>query len=157
MKTVLTIDSLDSLDIVLARGRALFQQNGPQEVTIQDFENSRSIQQNRLAFLWYKYIAVELGDGTPEDKRAFCKLHFGVAIRKEKESFRDVYDRIIKPLTYDQKIECMKEPINFPITSDMGVKEMARYLDDIDRYYAEQGIILPQPEDLYYAALGVKK
>ena len=157
MKTVLTLDSLDSLDIILARCRALFQSNGIQEVTIQDFENSRSVQQNRLAFLWYKHIASEIGDGTPEDKRAFCKAFVGVPIRCEKDEFREVYDRVIRPLSYEQKIEIMKKPIDFPITRDMGVKEMARYLDGIDKLFAEQGIILPQPDDLYFIALGVKR
>lgn len=157
MKTVLVMDSLDSLDVVLARCRTLFNQNGVQEITVQNFENSRSVQQNRLSFLWYKYISIELSDGTPAEKRAFCKLHVGVPIRREKESFREVYDRVIRPLTYEQKIELMGEPIDFPITRDMGVKEMTTYLEGVDRLFAEQGVILPKPEDIYYSAMGIKR
>jgi len=157
MEIKLMMDSLDSLDNILLRCRAKFQEHGIQEVVIRDYEQSRSIQQNRLAFLWYKTISLEKQDNTPEYYRSFCKLCIGVPIRRENDTFREKYDRVIRPLSYENKIEIMGEPINFPITRDMGVKEMTHYLDGIDRMYAEQGVVLPKPEDLYYSAMGIKR
>lgn len=157
MRTVLTMDSLDALDVILLRCRALFEANGTQEVIVQDFENSRSSAQNRLAFLWYKHIAAEMQDGTAEDKRAFCKLCIGVPIRREDDEFRAVYDEHIRPLSYEAKIACMSSPIDFPVTRDMSVKQMTQYLNNVDAEFAKQGIILPRPEDLYFSALGIKR
>ena len=39
----------------------------------------RTNAQNKLQRLWMNEIAEQLGEGTPEDYRAWCKLQFGVA------------------------------------------------------------------------------
>lgn len=157
MKTTLIMDSLDSIDVILLRARSIWEANGNQEIIIQDIEKSRSAQQNRLAFSWYKHIAAEMQDGTAEDKRAYCKLCHGVPIRRENEEFRSVYDAHIKPLSYEAKIACMKSPIDFPVTRDMSVKDMTSYLQSIEMEFAGQGIILPRPDDIYYSAMGIKR
>jgi hypothetical protein len=124
---------------------------------LESLEKHRSNQQNRLSFLWYKEASDQLKDYDVDGYRALCKLRIGVAIRKEKPKFRIVYDRVIKPLTYEQKIACMMEPINFPITSEMGVKEMARYLEGVELFLTEAGVVLSKPDDIYYNAMGLKK
>jgi hypothetical protein len=134
--------------------------HGKLRVTVAEYvegDESRSVKQNKLAFYWYKHVAVTTGEYTAEQVRAFCKLHFGVAIRKEDEKFRDAYDRVVKPLSYENKLEIMGPPIEFPITSDFSTKEMTRYLDAIYVHYAGIGIDLPQPENLYDSAMGISK
>jgi len=152
-----TVKHPDDLDHTVWLIRQYFEANGPIEVSFAKIgtksKSERTILQNKLAFRWYKCLADTMRDGTAEDKRAFCKLHFGVPIRCEDEKFRDVYYRNIRPLTYEQKIEIMVGPIDFPITRDFSVKEFARYLEAIEIAFAEQGIILPKPEDLYWDAL----
>jgi hypothetical protein len=149
---------LDDLDIVARAVRDEWEEAGETiEVSIKTAEKDRSSSQNRLAFAWYKHLAAEMQDGTPEDKRAYCKLCIGVPIRREKEEFRVVYDEHIRPLSYEAKIACMKSPIDFPVTRDMTIKEMTTYLNNIDQHFAEQGVILPRPDDLYYAAMGIKR
>ena len=131
-------------------------------VTIDEHIEDRSLAQNRLAFRWYNDAADQLKDGTASDKRAYCKLHFGVAILKDgtgksAEKFRDVYDRIIRPLTYEQKLELMTEPINLPITSLMTVKQFTQSLDAVQQFFSSIGVVLVTDDGLYDLAMGRKK
>jgi len=147
----------DDLDNALWLIRKYYEAYGPMEISFSKIGTNskaeRSVLQNKLAFRWYKNIADVMRDGTAEDKRAFCKLHYGVPIRCEDEKFREVYYRVIRPLSYEQKIEIMTGAIDFPVTRDMSVKEMARYLEAMEIGFAEQGVILPKPEDLYLESL----
>jgi hypothetical protein len=40
----------------------------------------------------------------------------------------------------------MLEPMDFPVTRMMNVKQKSEYLDAINRHFAEQGVVLTQPE-----------
>ena len=105
----------------------------------------RSTEQNSLQRRWITEIAEQLGDRTAEEVRGECKLRFGVPIlRAENEIFCEKYDRIIKPLPYETKLEMMMEPLDFPVTRLMTVAQTTKYLDAISRFYSEQGVILSQ-------------
>lgn len=109
----------------------------------------RSVAQNRLQRLWLNEIAEQLGDRTAEEMRAYCKLHFGVPIlRAENELFREKYDRIIKPLDYETKLEIMAEPLDFPVTRLMTTEQKTRYLNEIHKHFSEQGVVLTDPEGI---------
>lgn len=109
---------------------------------------ARSKQQNRLAWRWFTDITEQLGEN-PEYWRGYCKLHFGVPIRRrESEAFRQVYDEHIKPFPYELKIKLMCEPISIPVTSDFKVSEMTEYLNEIQKHFAEQGVVLTDPDSL---------
>jgi hypothetical protein len=151
------VKQASDLDVVSKVVMTLFTMNGEQDVTICDHENSRTLAQNKLSFKWYSRIAEEFRDRTVDEVRAECKLTLGVPIRREDEKFRIVYDEHVRPLPYETKIAYMVEPIDFPITRDMGVKTMSRYLESVEKTYAMQGIILPRPEDMYYLAMGIKR
>lgn len=104
----------------------------------------RSGEQNRLQFLWAREAAEQLGDRTPEEQRNDWKLRFGVPImREDSPEFREVYDRLIKPLTYEQKLKAMDL---IQVTSLMKVPQMVRFLDMIERECAENGIRLTDPD-----------
>jgi hypothetical protein len=106
----------------------------------------RSDDQNRLQRLWMKE-AEEQGDQTAEEYRAYCKLHHGVVIlRTENAEFCEVYDRIIKPLPYEQKLELMKTPMDFPVTRLMNTSQKKRYLDAIYVDLTGMGITLTDPD-----------
>jgi len=106
----------------------------------------RSIEQNRLQ----RKLMLELneqGDQTAEEYRGFCKLHFGIPIlRAENELFCEKYDRLIRPLDYEVKLEYMMVPFDFPVTRIMTIKQTTKYLDAIYHYFAEQGFILTHPD-----------
>lgn len=108
----------------------------------------RSIAQNRLQRLWLQEIAEQLPDENAEGWRAYCKLHFGVPIlRDADEVFREHYDRVVKPLPYATKLECMKTGVDLPVTSRMNTKQLTQYLDDMHRHFSGLGVVLTIPED----------
>ena len=112
----------------------------------------RSIEQNRLQRLWLNEAA-EQGDHTAEEYRAYCKLTLGVPIlRAENEAFAEQYDRIVKPLPYEAKLELMMEPIDFPVTRLMTSKQKTQYLDQMWRLFSGMGFQLIDPEMKWRAA-----
>lgn len=135
----------------------MLDKEGPLELTLQTTTPSRTVQQNRLAFLWYKHLSQARQDETPEFYRALCKLEIGVPILREDDSFREKYDSKVRPYPYHKKLEFMNEPFDFPVTRIMTVKEFTRYLENMERRWAEHGTVLPRPEDVYYAAMGIKR
>jgi hypothetical protein len=109
----------------------------------------RSTAQNRTQRKWAQEIAEQLGDQTQEQVRAYIKLHIGVPIlREENEAFRLRYDAVVKPLSYEQKIALMMEPLDLPVTRLFTTKQHARFLDEVHRYFSERGIVLTDPEDM---------
>ena len=113
------------------------------EVTSSDI---RSLDQNRLAWAWYR----ETEEFQHEDAgwgHRYCKLRIGIPIlRRDSEKFRDVYDRCIKPLPYPDKLEIMDM---YDVTRVMTVKQMTEYLEGIQRHWSQQGLVLEALEDDY--------
>lgn len=106
---------------------------------------NRSTEQNKLQRLWLNEAA-EQGDQTAEEYRAYCKLHYGVPLlRNENHEFRESYDRIIRPHTYEDKLEMMSIPLDFPVTRLMTTKQLTTYLDQVHAHFAGLGFILTQP------------
>jgi len=113
---------------------------------------SRSSAQNRLAQRWFSDIATQLGDQTHEDVRAECKLRFGVPIlRAKNEAFRMSYDRVIKELPYEQKLEAIKA-FDMPVTRLMSSPQMNAFMEEVQRHWVKQGVRLTDPEALRYEA-----
>lgn len=104
----------------------------------------RSGEQNRLQFLWAREASEQRGDMTAEEVRSEWKLRFGVPImREDSPEFRETYDLLIKPLSYEQKLKAMDL---ISVTSLMKVKQMVRFLDAIQRECGEQGVRLTDPD-----------
>jgi len=106
----------------------------------------RSRDQNALQWLWATETANQLGDRTADEVQREWKLRYGVPIlREDIQQFRDIYNKAIKPLPYEMKVEVMRF---FPITSEMKVRQMVRYLDTIQRETLQQGIRLTDPDPM---------
>lgn len=107
----------------------------------------RTVEQNKLQRKWLLEITEQLGDMTAEEYRAYCKLHFGVPIlRAESEEFREAYDRVIRPHSYEDKMAMMAVPLDFPVTRLMTTKQKSAYLDAIYTEFTGRGVQLTQPE-----------
>lgn len=103
----------------------------------------RSDKQNRLQRKWLLEAAEQLKEYTPEEYRAYCKLHFGVPIlRNENDKFRELYDRVVRPLSYEIKLEIMSIPIDFPVTRLMDKDQKKRCLDAIYQHFTGLGVFL---------------
>ena len=113
----------------------------PFTATIKIGEEPRRDRQNRFAFEAYKQIAMILGDRPSSDVRAETKLRIGVPLmREQSEAFREKYDRLIRPIySYEQKLELMIEPFDFPVTRLMTVKQMAEYITQMLAHWDAQG------------------
>jgi hypothetical protein len=106
----------------------------------------RSRDQNALQWLWATEAANQLGDRTADEMQREWKLRYGVPIlREDSQQFRDVYDKTIKPLPYEMKVEAMRF---ISVTSEMKVRQMVRYLDTIQRETLQQGIRLTDPDPM---------
>ena len=127
--------------------------SGPFTVTVKEGEETRRARQNRLAFQWYKDIAQQIEDHTVEEARAISKLHCGVQLLvNQEEDFREQWQRLIRDrFTYEEKLELMLDPHDYPVTRIMSVKQMTGYLDRMQRYWAPRGVVLTVPEALKYA------
>lgn len=130
--------------------------DGSCQVSIGPVKISRSDAQNRLSFKWYGEMAAYTGHGVAYE-RARCKLIYGVQIlRVDNEKFRLVYDKYLRQFTYEEKLEIM-ETMEIPVTSIMGVKQMALYLNTMDmETSSKMGLALTHPSDLYHQSMGVK-
>lgn len=104
----------------------------------------RTLDQNRLQFLWAREASDQRGDMTADEVRCEWKLQHGVPImREDSGEFRDVYDAAIKPLPYALKLKAMRF---IPVTSEMKVRQMVRYLDAVQRECLEHGLKLTDPD-----------
>jgi len=111
-------------------------------------KHNRSEMQNRTVFMWYREIAKAKGDETATDVRAYCKLHYGVPIlREDNDDFRKDYDQIVRPLSYENKLKIMVEPLDLPVTRIMSVDQMQRYMEEVQKYGYSFGVELTIPNE----------
>ncbi len=109
----------------------------------------RTLDQNKLQRLWLNEIAHQLPEHTAEEWRGYCKLHFGVPImRQASDEFCEVYDRLIRPLDYERKIEMMMIPIDVAVTRIMTTKQKTAYLDGVFKHFTAAGVVMTHPDDL---------
>lgn len=141
--TTRTIRTKTDLDLLL---RFLRDRKLPFTVEVQAGAR-RTTDQNRLQRLWLNEVAEQMGDRTAEEVRGYCKLTMGVPIlRAQNENFAISYDRIVKPLPYEQKLAIMQEPLDLPVTRLMTTAQKTQYLDAVYRHFADQGLVLTLPE-----------
>lgn len=122
-------------------------------VTIElcDKDKARTLAQNALQRKWLADAQAQ-GDQTAEEYRAFCKLTIGVPIlRSENAEFKAKYDEIVKPLSYEQKLAIMAEPLDLPVTRLMTKRQKMAYLNQMYEYLTgECGFRLSEPMELFY-------
>ena len=118
----------------------------PVTVSVVSGEN-RSSEQNRLAWKWYGETVEQIGDRTIEEVRGDAKLRFGVPIlREDNDAYRETYDRLIRPRSYEDKLALMTAPHDMAVTRLMTTKQLTRYLDAFAAFYAAQGVHLTMGE-----------
>jgi len=135
-RTITSPDELDALTTFLG--------NLKLPITVEWVQGrDRTRDQNALQWLWATEAGNQLGEAPDEVQRRW-KLHHGVPIlREDSAEFRETYDRMIKPLSYRQKLEAMRL---IEVTSILKVRQMVRYLDAIWRECGELGIKLTDPD-----------
>ena len=65
------------------------------------------------------------------------------------ESYKEKYDRIVKPLSYEVKRELMVEPMEFPVSSAFNKKQMVEWLDSVKYWLESEGFVLTNTEEMF--------
>jgi hypothetical protein len=112
----------------------------------------RSHVQNALAFRWYADVSRQLGDQTPGEVRALCKVTMAAPILCEgSEAFRASWTKLRQRFTHEEVLRFVEET-ELPMTSLMTVKQMTAFMDQMTRTWVAQGVRLTAPEALRYEA-----
>ena len=108
----------------------------------------KSLAQNNTQHLWIAQAVEQLCDETREEKRAYCKLNFGIPIlRHDSIEYRAAYDECLLPNTYEWKLKMMAVPHDYPVTRGMTTNQMSLYLDAMYQYFRRDcGVDLIDPD-----------
>lgn len=110
----------------------------------------RSVEQNRLVWLWASEVAMQRGDCYAPDVQAEWKLLFGVPMLiAEDEGFARDWNDSAASLSYEKQLRLMRQ---YPVTRLMSSKQLSHFLDQIQQHCIEQGWELTSPEDRMAAA-----
>lgn len=110
----------------------------------------RSLEQNRLMWKWAGEVERQVQQNTADEVQRRWKLDIGIPILCESsEDYRRFCTLTLKRLTYPERIQAMRYT---PVTSQMNVSQMRRFMDAVQRECAEQGIRLTDPEEMGRAA-----
>lgn len=124
--------------------RLLWQRKLPFTVVVRDGKH-RTNAQNSLQHKWYQEAAEQLGEYDAGEYKNRCKLRFGVPIlRGTSEDFNEMWERSVDALTHEAKVEMMEY---LQVTSLMTTKEKKQYLDAVQRFFLERGVLLTDPEE----------
>lgn len=138
----ITVNSLASLQQLLGELRVQWDKYKFLRVSIKTGKD-RSLNQNNLTHAWYEQLSRELREDDVIGWKCFCKLHFGVPIlRAEDDEFREAYDSVIKPLSYEKKLLAMKM---LPVTSEMTKAQLSTYAEAMQAHFIQQGVRLEFP------------
>lgn len=138
------IDVAKEVALVIQDGKAA-------EIIVQEYsekeaEKRRTAAQNRLYFYIYQRIGKTLFGGDELHARRECKLLIGCRIlRRDKASFADIYDTVIRVLTYDNKLKAMDL---ISVSSIMNIKQGTEYIKRIIQRYSEMGVYFADIEGI---------
>jgi hypothetical protein len=111
----------------------------------------RSLDQNRLQWLWAAEAALQRQDITAREVQNEWKLLFGIpSLCTDDPVFAEGWAEVEK-LPYRKRLLLMQL---FSVTSVMTQRQMKAYLDDVYRFNTENGIQLTVPEDLKWMCDG---
>jgi hypothetical protein len=136
-RLIKSADDLDALFTLLG--------NMKMPVTVDWVQGAdRTAQQNKLMWKWAQESAEQRCDMTADEIQREWKLNHGLPILcEDSEEYRSFCTLTLKRLTYEQRKEAMRY---VPVTSEMKVKQMIRFMDTVERECLENGIVLTMPE-----------
>ena len=103
---------------------------------IEKYKPNRTKAQNRLLWKWLEIIGNDLGYTKKEMHAIMASKFLGI------ETICGLNETIEQPMS----------------TSKLKVKEFSEYLGQIERFSnGELGIFLPNSDDLYFEAMGIKR
>lgn len=118
-------------ELILEQLKDTFQviTNGTYVLTLEKRRSQRTIDQNRLMWLWFACLSDYSGHTPPEMKKIYCDKYFGRNIEFRGENYRISNG-----------------------TRDLTKKTMSVFLDFVKSDAATYGVILPEPTDRCFEA-----
>jgi len=111
-------------------------------VKVEPYQPTRSFDQNSIINAMYGDIANQSDHEGVVDVRRRCKLHFGVPIlRAHDADFRAVYDKIVRPHDYEDKLKIMDF---LPVTSRMKKPQATEYIETVMREHVQKGFVFKE-------------
>lgn len=107
----------------------------------------RTSDQNALIHVWFGQIAKHYGDRTLKDVKGACHHEYALDIRMKDKAFAWVWHQTGAKLDYEKQCKLLASE-TLGVSSKMTVSELRFYIDQMQRDYAAQGIILETKEDL---------
>jgi hypothetical protein len=150
MSERLSVNSSARLSEAITRLTAMYRERKYVVVSLRPGKD-RTLDQNALWFAFYKRIAKMTQIGDAADARRYCKLHIGVQILlNEEEDFRAAWYRVMRHLTYEEKLAAMGGsalfgPDGMPVTSLFNRAQGILYTDRIVAEFSAKGVFF---EDL---------
>jgi hypothetical protein len=95
-------------------------------------------------WLWANEVEQQMQQESSDDVQRRWKLDHGIPILCESsEDYRKFCRLTLGRLSYEQRKQAMRF---VPVTSEMTVRQMVRFLDSVERECLEQGIALTAPD-----------
>jgi hypothetical protein len=97
MKKSVIIDSLDKLDIALRVARSMFDDRGPQEIIIQDYEKpdrQRTTSQNASLHKYCDTMSGKLNDAGYTQRQLVCKFKEGFELPVTMEMIKAIFREV---------------------------------------------------------------
>lgn len=160
MKKSIIIDSLDKMDIAFRVCRAMFEDRGTQEVIIQDYEQTRSIAQNRLMWKWNTEYAEFNGWHTEEAHTHFKERISVVIFCRDDAGYAAMVEAVkdVRRAGLNAQADALKKKIlDLTSTTDYKVSQMSEHLTQMELIAKDRGCIFTHPDDIYLDAMGVKR
>jgi len=141
--TEMVINSHESLQRAIGDLRSMWEQFKFLRLDVKRGKD-RSLDQNAIAHAWFAQLSRELREDDELGWKCYCKLHHGVPImRAEDAEFRDSYDAVIRPLSYENKLIAMR---CWPVTSIMTKPQLSKFLEAVQVDFLARGTMLTFPE-----------
>ena len=137
-------DIIEALDVAIDADKEF-------QVSITLFDASLRARQRALANIWYQVIDKDQGYDTGYAE-SFCKYHYGLKLAVMSDPELDkIIRRMLDGYDYEKKLQIIMNYSEwFPVMREkkgLCAEGQAQYLTDMQRGWAEQGIILTSTND----------
>lgn len=121
------------------------------EIIIKPYKRNRTQEQNRLYWAWLGEIARETGADAEELHEAYKRKFLAPLLKRDDEGYRELSETLAalrKEGQHDSAEKLGLLILSKLSTSELNVKQMTEYLNEVDKHAADfHGITLTQPPD----------
>ena len=135
---VMVLDNLQGFATVDEAGEKELSKLKAGSVVTVKISNRRTLSANALLHVWIDQISMRLGD-THVNVKAELKLLYAVPILRADPQFEGFYNKCLAGLTYAERLKSMQY---ISATSLMSKKQLSACMDNIEKAYSKEGIIL---------------